>query len=120
MDYLKRDSFLPGVAEGNVNPERLIQMMNVVDDVLVIEKRNLFSRKVFDVQTIDVICLFTQDEFSGRVSIDFKILKDKNLLKKGVVPPCSIPLQFLLQTKITLDAFDGISYLILFSSARRF
>jgi hypothetical protein len=29
-------------------------------------------------------------------------------------------LQFLLQTKITLDAFDGISYLILFSSARRF
>jgi hypothetical protein len=27
------------VAEGNVNSERLIQMMNVVDDVLVIEEK---------------------------------------------------------------------------------
>ena len=30
MDYLKRDSFYSGVAEGNINSERLIQMMNVV------------------------------------------------------------------------------------------
>jgi len=43
MDYLKRDSFYSGVAEGNINSDRLIQMMNVVDDVLVMEgKRNLF------------------------------------------------------------------------------
>ena len=32
MDYLKRDSFYSGVAEGNINSERLIQMMNVQDD----------------------------------------------------------------------------------------
>jgi HD superfamily phosphohydrolase len=38
MDYLKRDSFIQ-VFEGNVNSERLIQMMNVVDDVLVIEEK---------------------------------------------------------------------------------
>ena len=29
MDYLKRDSFYSGVAEGNINSERLIQMINV-------------------------------------------------------------------------------------------
>jgi HD superfamily phosphohydrolase len=29
MDYLKRDSFYSGVAEGNINSDRLIQMMNV-------------------------------------------------------------------------------------------
>jgi HD superfamily phosphohydrolase len=28
MDYLKRDSFYSGVSEGNVNSERIIQMMN--------------------------------------------------------------------------------------------
>ena len=41
MDYLKRDSFYSGVSEGNVNSERLIQMMNVVDDVLVIEEKGI-------------------------------------------------------------------------------
>src|SRR5690606_6204651 len=30
MDYLKRDSFYSGVAEGNINSDRLIQMLNVV------------------------------------------------------------------------------------------
>ena len=39
MDYLKRDSFYSGVAEGNVNADRLIQMMTVVDDNLVIEEK---------------------------------------------------------------------------------
>ena len=34
MDYLKRDSFYSGVAEGNINSDRLIQMMNVNQDVL--------------------------------------------------------------------------------------
>jgi HD superfamily phosphohydrolase len=33
LDYLRRDSFYSGVAEGNINSERLIQMMNVQDDV---------------------------------------------------------------------------------------
>ena len=42
-DYLKRDSFYTGVAEGNVNSERLITMMNVVDDQLVIEEKGVYS-----------------------------------------------------------------------------
>jgi hypothetical protein len=49
--------------------KRGIQMMNVVD-VLVIEERNLFSRKVFDVRRLMYWqSLFTQDEFSGGTSI---------------------------------------------------
>ena len=36
LDYLKRDSFYTGVAEGSVNSQRLISMLNVVDDQLVI------------------------------------------------------------------------------------
>ena len=37
LDYLKRDSFYSGVAEGNINVERLITMLNVKDDKLVVE-----------------------------------------------------------------------------------
>jgi len=46
-DYLKRDSFYTGVSEGNINSERLISMMNVVDDELVIEKKGIYSVEKF-------------------------------------------------------------------------
>lgn len=46
-DYLKRDSFYTGVAEGNVNSERLITMLNVVNDELVIEEKGIYSVEKF-------------------------------------------------------------------------
>ena len=47
MDYLKRDSFYTGVAEGNINSQRLIAMLNVVDDQLVVEEKGLYSVENF-------------------------------------------------------------------------
>ena len=37
LDYLGRDSFYTGVVEGKIGTNRIIKMMNVVDDELVIE-----------------------------------------------------------------------------------
>jgi HD superfamily phosphohydrolase len=54
MDYLKRDSFYSGVAEG-INSERLIQMMNVVDDYLVIEEKGIYSVEKFLMSRLDVL-----------------------------------------------------------------
>ena len=47
LDYLKRDSFYTGVAEGNINSHRLISMLNVVDDKLVVEEKALYSVENF-------------------------------------------------------------------------
>ncbi len=47
LDYLKRDSFYTGVAEGNINSERLIIMLNVRDDNLVIEEKGIYSVEKF-------------------------------------------------------------------------
>jgi HD superfamily phosphohydrolase len=47
LDYLKRDSFYTGVAEGNINAERLITMLNVVDDNLVVEEKGIYSVEKF-------------------------------------------------------------------------
>jgi len=47
LDYLKRDSFYTGVAEGNVNSERLITMLSVVDDELVVEEKGIYSVEKF-------------------------------------------------------------------------
>ena len=47
MDYLKRDSFYTGVAEGNISSERLIDMLNVVNDQLVVEEKGIYSVEKF-------------------------------------------------------------------------
>lgn len=47
LDYLKRDSFYTGVAEGNINAERLITMLNVEGGQLVLEEKGMFSAEKF-------------------------------------------------------------------------
>jgi len=47
LDYLKRDSFYTGVVEGSINSDRLIAMLNVVDDSLVIEQKGIYSIEKF-------------------------------------------------------------------------
>ncbi len=47
IDYLKRDSFFTGVAEGSVNAERLLEMMEVVGNELAIEAKGIYSVESF-------------------------------------------------------------------------
>lgn len=47
LDYLKRDSFYAGTPEGNINAERLISMLNVVDNELVVEEKGIYSVEKF-------------------------------------------------------------------------
>lgn len=47
LDYLKRDSFFTGVVEGNINPERIISMMNVKNNELVIDAKGISSVEKF-------------------------------------------------------------------------
>lgn len=47
LDYLKRDSFYSGVTEGNINSERLISMLNVVDGNLVVEEKAFYAVEKF-------------------------------------------------------------------------
>jgi len=47
LDYLKRDSFYTGVAEGNINSERLITMLSVHRGNLAVEEKGLYSVEKF-------------------------------------------------------------------------
>ncbi len=47
LDYLKRDSFFTGVAEGVINFERLLNMLNILGDELVIEAKGIYSVEKF-------------------------------------------------------------------------
>jgi len=47
LDYLRRDSFYTGVAEGNINSDRLVAMLNVKDDQLVVDAKGIYSVEKF-------------------------------------------------------------------------
>ncbi|MBS1486674.1 MAG: HD domain-containing protein [Bacteroidetes bacterium] len=47
LDYLNRDSFFTGVAEGTVSVDRIIEMLHVHRDQLVVEEKGIFSIENF-------------------------------------------------------------------------
>ncbi len=47
LDYLRRDSFYSGVQEGTIGHDRIINMLNVVNDELVIEEKGIYSVEKF-------------------------------------------------------------------------
>jgi len=47
LDYLNRDSFYTGVSEGVIGSERIIKMLNVVNDELVVEAKGIYSIEKF-------------------------------------------------------------------------
>lgn len=47
LDYLRRDSFFTGVIEGSVGSDRIIRMLNVVDDCLVVDEKGIYSLEKF-------------------------------------------------------------------------
>lgn len=113
MDYLKRDSFYSGVAEGNINSERLIQMLDVENDMLVIEEKGIYSVEKFLVARR----LMYWQAYLHKTSVAAelvltKILKRaKELTQQNKMLPASKPLQFFLQNRISLEDFnDDVLY----------
>jgi HD superfamily phosphohydrolase len=47
MDYLNRDSFFTGVAEGVIGYDRIIKMLTVKDDDLLVEEKAIYSIEKF-------------------------------------------------------------------------
>lgn len=108
MDYLKRDSFYTGVNEGNINSERLIQMLNVQDDVLVMEEKGIYSIEKF----LMARRLMYWQAYLHKTSVVAeltltKILKRaKELANKNVELFGSPFLLFFLNNKIELSQID--------------
>jgi len=109
MDYLKRDSFYSGVAEGNINSERLIQMFNVEGDQLVIDEKGIYSVEKFIVaRRLMYWQAYLHKTSVAAEMILTKILKRaKELTHSGIKLTASEPLQFFLQNKISKVDFNA-------------
>lgn len=47
LDYLNRDCYYTGVIEGSIGTDRIIKMLDIVDDELVVEEKGLLSIEHF-------------------------------------------------------------------------
>ena len=110
MDYLKRDSFYSGVAEGNINSDRLIQMLNVADDVLVMEEKGIYSVEKFLMarRLMYWQAYLHKTSLIAELTLTKTLYRAKELFHKGVVISCSKPLLFFIENKVTLDHFSNI------------
>ncbi|MDO5971094.1 HD domain-containing protein [Flavivirga aquimarina] len=107
-DYLKRDSFYTGVAEGNINSERLITMLHVVNDELVVEEKGIYSVEKFIVaRRLMYWQVYLHKTGLVAEQLLIRVLKRaKELHNNGVVLEASQALLFFLKNKITLDNFN--------------
>lgn len=108
MDYLKRDSFYSGVAEGNINSERLIQMMNVDNDVLVIEEKGIYSVEKFLVarRLMYWQAYLHKTSVVGELILTKILKRAKELVQSGIQLEASKPLFFFLENKVSLKDFN--------------
>jgi HD superfamily phosphohydrolase len=107
-DYLKRDSFYTGVAEGNVNRELLITLLNVVDDRLVVEEKGIYSLEKFLVARRFMYWqVYLHKTSLVAEQLLTRVLKRaKELTVKGVNLRASDALSFFLRNEITSNNFD--------------
>jgi HD superfamily phosphohydrolase len=109
MDYLKRDSFYTGVAEGNINAERLITMLNVAGNELVVEEKGVYSvEKFLMARRFMYWQVYLHKTGLVAEQLLIRILKRaKELLSENKKVQCSPTLLFFLNKKITKDNFDS-------------
>ncbi|MFK5854949.1 MAG: HD domain-containing protein [Bacteroidota bacterium] len=109
LDYLKRDSFFTGVSEGIVNYERLLSMINVVDDELVIEAKGIYSvEKFITARRLMYWQVYLHKTVLVAEYTIMNVLKRaKQLRLEGVELFATPAFDFFLSNKITLNEFEN-------------
>ncbi|MCK7591019.1 HD domain-containing protein [Subsaxibacter sp. CAU 1640] len=107
-DYLKRDSFYTGVAEGNINSERIITMLNVKNDELVIEEKGIYSVEKFLVaRRLMYWQVYLHKTSLAAEQLLMRMLKRaKELTKKGQKLPANTALSYFLNNDISVENFN--------------
>lgn len=107
LDYLNRDSFFTGVAEGQIGSDRIIEMLNVHQGNLVIEEKGVYSVEKF---LVSRRFMYWQVYLHKTVvAAEFMLIhilrRAKKLVSEGRELFASPALQFFLENDITTEAF---------------
>ena len=107
MDYLNRDSFFTGVREGNIGAERILKMLDVVDNQLVVEQKGIYSVENF----LTARRLMYWQVYLHKTSICAEVMlsqivrRARELVKSGVEVFATDGFGLFLKNDVTLEEF---------------
>ena len=108
MDYLNRDSFYTGVSEGVIGSDRIIEMLNVVDDKLVMEEKGIYSIEKFIVarRLMYWQVYLHKTVVAAEWMLMYILRRAKELSRDGHKLFASPPLQYFLERDIKIEDFE--------------
>ena len=115
LDYLKRDSFFTGVSEGTIGLERIINMLQVVDDELVVEEKAIYSIENFlNARRLMYWQVYLhKTSLSAEMMLTNLIRRAKDLAVSGHDIEASPPLRRFLHEDIKLSELESNEELLL-------
>lgn len=130
LDYLNRDSFYTGVSEGVIGFDRILKMLNVVNDELVVEEKGIYSIEKFLIsRRLMYWQVYLHKTVIAAEQLLVKIFKRAKTLANSGVPLFASPAFSLLlannistkefyQNELYLDAFMKLDDSDLFSAIK--
>ena len=119
MDYLQRDCYFTGVNEGAIGAERIIKMLDVVDNNIVVEEKGIFSIENF----LNARRLMYWQVYLHKTSIAAEQMlilafkRAKHLTEKGLQLQSSPALRLFLEKNIGTEEINtNTSYLSSFAN----
>ena len=109
LDYLARDSFFTGVVEGQVGSERILKMLDVVNDELVVEEKGIYSIEKFIVARRFMYwqVYLHKTVLSGEFMLVNALRRAKQLAREGRELFCTPSLRFFLYNNITREDLNS-------------
>ncbi|MEA5140862.1 HD domain-containing protein [Arcicella rigui] len=118
MDYLNRDSFFTGVREGFIGADRILKMLDIVDNQLVVEQKGIYSIENF----LTARRLMYWQVYLHKTSICAEtmliqiIRRARELIRAGETVFATPAFKLFLENDVSLDDFMGdIKYLKAFA-----
>jgi HD superfamily phosphohydrolase len=107
LDYLQRDSYFTGVSEGVVGSERIITMLNVMDNNLVIDEKGIYSIENFigSRRIMYWQVYMHKTVVSSEFMLTSILKRAKDLYAQGMDLFASPSLKIFLKGDVTIDQF---------------
>jgi uncharacterized protein len=107
LDYLKRDSFFTGVIEGAIGSDRIVRMLNVVNDSLVVDIKGIYSIEKFLIarRLMYWQVYFHKAVLSAEILLYNILKRAKELAGKNNLLPATPALQFFLTNDVSPSDF---------------
>lgn len=109
MDYLNRDSFYTGVSEGVIGSDRIIAMLDVVDNQLVVEQKGVYSIEKFLVarRLMYWQVYMHKTVVASEVMLTYILRRAKKLIQSGKELFASPPFKLFLKKEFELSDFES-------------